>query len=143
MALSDQLAQLTARAKEAEDRFAASRQKAHDRLEQDVDQARETTRTRTQKLHGEVVATGDRATAWADNLRRSWNEHVEQVRTRMKADKSKMDAKMSELDAKDAEDYAAFAIDFAYTAIEEAEYACLYAALARQTADEAARTAPR
>jgi hypothetical protein len=143
MALSNQLAQLTARAKEAEDRLAASREQARDRLEQEVDRARETTQTRTEKLHGEIAAAGDRATEWADNLRRSWNQHVEQVRTRMKADKSRMDAKMAEADAKDAEDYAAFAIDFAYTAIEEAEYACLYAVLARQSADDAARTTPR
>lgn len=107
-----------------------------------MDHARETTQTRTEKLRKDTAAAGERAATWPDNLRRSWNEHVQDVRTRMKADKNRMDAKLAERDAKDAEDYAAFSIDFAYTAVEEAEYACLYAALARADADDAAQKAP-
>jgi hypothetical protein len=143
MALSDQLSQLAARTKEAEDRFAAAKKDSRDRLEQDVQHARETTQTRTEKLQSEAAAAGDQASAWADNLRQSWNEHVQQVRNRMKADKNKMDAKIAGQDAQDAEDYAASAIDFAYATVEEAEYACLYAALARADADDAARAAAR
>ena len=41
MTLSDDLTKLAARAKEAEDRFAAAQKAAHDKLEHDVQSARE------------------------------------------------------------------------------------------------------
>jgi hypothetical protein len=138
MAVSDQLSRLSTRAKQAEDRVAATKTQARDRIAQDVENARLETQAAAEKLRSESAAATDRADAWADNLQRSWNEHVAQARERMDARKARYDAKVAERDAKDAEDYAAFA----YSAIEEAEYAVLDAVLYRFDADAAAASAP-
>jgi hypothetical protein len=137
MALSDQLSRLAARAKEAEDRVAAAKALAKDRLEQDVQHARESTQLGIEKLRTETGETASRAQAWGDDVQRSWREHLTQVHQRMEAHKARHQAKVAERDAQDAADYAEFTIDIAYSAIEEAEYAVLDAVLAGMDADTA------
>jgi hypothetical protein len=138
MAVSDDLMRLSQRAKEAEDRVAAARSQERDQLEQDVEHARQNTQTMAEKIHGESAAAAGRAESWGDDIKRSWNQHLAQVRERIDARKASHDAKVAERNAQDADDYAVFAIDFAYSAIDEAEYAVLDAVLARADADGAA-----
>jgi hypothetical protein len=134
MAVSDELMRLSVRAKEAEDRAAAAKTQARDKLEQDVQTARENTQATADRLRGEAGAK-------ADSLQQSWTAHVARTRERIDARKARHDAKVAERNADDADDYAAYAIDFAYSAIEEAEYAVLDSVLARLDADEAAGAA--
>jgi plasmid maintenance system antidote protein VapI len=134
MAVSDDLMRLSERAKQAEDRAAAAKTQARDKLEQDVQTARQTTPATADKLR-------DAAGTKADGLQQSWSAHVTRARERIDARMARHDAKVAERNADDADDYAAFAIDFAYSAIEEAEYAVLDSVLARLDADEAADAA--
>ena len=53
MALSDDLARLSVRAKEAEDRYAAAKEQAREQLEKNVDQARQSTEATIDKLRGQ------------------------------------------------------------------------------------------
>lgn len=124
--------------KEAEDRFAAAKTQARERLEQDVQHARESTQTAVDKLRGDSTEVAGRVQAWGDEVQRSWNDYLTQVHQRLEDRKARREAKIAERDAQSAESYAEFAIDVAYSAIEEAEYAVLDAALARMDADSAA-----
>jgi hypothetical protein len=137
MALSDDLARLSVRAKEAEDHVAAAKKQKRDQLAQNVESARQSTQTTVDKLQGQSTAAAGKAKAWGDDVQRSWNDHVAQVRQRIDARKSSHKAKVAERDAEDAENYAEFTIDVAYSAIAEAEYAALDAALYRMEANAA------
>jgi hypothetical protein len=138
MALSDQLSKLAARAKETEDRVAAAKSKAHAQLEQDVQKARESAQTQADELRKTAEADKDKISAWWASVQRSWNEHVGTIRRNMDEKRAKLDKKVAKTDADMAEDEAAFAVDFAIGAVEEAEYAALYAVLARANVDETA-----
>jgi hypothetical protein len=140
MAVSDDLARLSVRAKQAEDRAAAAKAQAHDQLQQAVQEARDSTQQTADKLRAGSAAAADRTDAWADNIQRSWDDHMARARERSDARKARHAADRAESDAEDAESYAAYSIDLAYSAIEEAEYAVLDAVLTRHDADEAART---
>jgi hypothetical protein len=136
MALSDQLAKLADRAKQAEMRAAAAQKKAKNDLETEVSAARASAQAQAQKLH-ETAAAGegkisDRWTA----LETSWSEHVAAVRQDIDARKEKHDRAEARRAADTAEDDALYAIDYAYAAVEEAEYAVLQAQLARMDSDE-------
>ena len=131
MALSDQLSKLAARAKEAEDRFAAAKSKARAQLEQDVQTARESAQTQADELRKTAEADKNKISAWWAGVQQSWNEHLGTIRRNMDEKQAKLDATVAKTDADMAQDEAAFAVDFAIGAVEEAEHAALYAVLAR------------
>ena len=136
MALSDQLTELTARAKEAEDRAAAARDKSKAGLQADVETARASAQERAKKLRESAEANKNKLSVWWYDLQRTWNEHVAKIRDDIDTKRAEHDEDRAERRAEHRADDAAFAVDFAYTAIEEAEYAVLDAALARKEADE-------
>jgi hypothetical protein len=136
MALSDQLSQLAARAKELEDRAAAAHQKTKDDLEQDVKSARDSAQAQADSLRTSAEARQGQISAWWDNLQRSWNENIASIRNAVDDRKAEHDVKAAQRKADQADDDAAFAIDYAYAAIEEAEYAVLDAELAHMEADD-------
>jgi hypothetical protein len=140
MTMSNDLERLSVRAKQAEDRAAAAKAQARDQLQQAVAEARDSTQQTADELRAESAAAADRADKWADNIQRSWDEHLTRARERIDARKAQHAADRTESDAEDAESYADYSIDLAYSAIAEAEYAVLDAVLARQDADEAARS---
>jgi hypothetical protein len=63
MAVSDELMRLSVRAKQAEDRAAAAKTQARDKLEQDVQTARESTQATADKLRGEAGGRRDQLTS--------------------------------------------------------------------------------
>jgi hypothetical protein len=138
MALSDQLTKLAARAKEAEDRVAASQNKARADLEQDVKVARESAKSQADQLSKTVEDQKGKLSAWWSRLQRSWDEHLAAVRQNIDERRATHDLEAAQREADSAEDDASFAVDYAYAAIEEAEYAVLDARLARMNADELA-----
>src|SRR4051794_3233097 len=140
MPLSDDLARLSVRAKQAEDRAAAAKAQARDQLQQTVQEARDGMQQTADRLRAESAAAAGQADAWADNIQRSWDDHLARTRQRIDARKAQHAADRAESDAEDAESYAAYSIDLAYSAIEEAEYAVLDAVLAREDADGAAKS---
>ena len=138
MALSDQLTELTARAKSAEEHAAAAHGKAKADVQADVEKARTSAQDRAKQLRESAEANKNKLSVWWYDLQRTWNEHVAKIREDIDAKRAEHDADRAERRAERREDDAVFAIDFAYAAIEEAEYAVLDAELARTEADELA-----
>jgi len=56
--LSEQLADLSVRAKKVEDAFSAAQKEAHDKLEARKDQARAAARSAVEKVNQEIQAAG-------------------------------------------------------------------------------------
>ena len=73
MALSDQLTDLTARAKEAEDRAGAAQGKAKADLQADVETARASAQARAKKLRESAEANKNKLSVWWNDLQRTWN----------------------------------------------------------------------
>ncbi len=136
MALSDQLTELAARAKQAEDRAAAARDKSKADVQADVETARASAQDRAKKLRESAEANKNKLSVWWYDLQRTWNEHVAKIRDDIEGKRAEHDKDRAERRAEHREDDAVFAVDFAYAAIEEAEYAVLDAELARMEADE-------
>jgi len=127
MALSDQLTNLAARAKELEDRAAAAKTKKKSDLEQDVKSTRVSAEGRKEKL-----------SSWWDKAQRDWNDQMASIRREFDKGRNEHDLKKAQRAAESANEDAEFAIEFAYAALEEAEYAVLDAELAQMDADEIA-----
>ncbi len=136
MALSDQLSDLSARAKQLEDRATAARQKGKAELEADVKKAQQAAQAQGDALRNRAQANKGKVSAWADNLQKSWNDHLTAVRKSADDRRAAHDLKSAQRAAQQADDDAEFAIDYAYAAVDEAEYAVLDAELAHFEAEE-------
>jgi hypothetical protein len=140
MALSDELAKLAARAKQAETRAAAAQKKARTELETDVSDARASASAQAEKLRETAEAGEGKVSDWWSGVQKAWSDHVDAVRADIGERKEKHDRAEARRAADDAQDDAQYAIDYAYAAVEEAEYAVLNAALARMESDELEET---
>jgi hypothetical protein len=140
MALSDQLSTLAKRAKVAEDRAAAAKQKGKKDLEHDVEAAHESAAEHGDALRQKAESTKAKSTAGWDKMQRSWNDHLAALHKSFDEKKATRDLKSAQKAADNAEEDAVWAIEYAYAAIDEAEYAVLCATLARMDADSLART---
>ena len=136
MALSDELAKLTARAKETETRAAAARSKARADLEQEVSSARAAAQAQGDKLRQKATDSEGRISDWWVDAQKSWNEHIAAIQGDIETKKAELDVGKARRKAVRREDDAILAIDYAYGAIEEAEYAVLDAVLTRKEAEE-------
>jgi hypothetical protein len=139
MALSDQLSELAAKAKQVEDRAAAAKQKTRAELQADVDDARASAQAEADALHTKAEANKGKISSWWDQVEKSWHEHVAAVRKGAEKRKAAHDANAAQRAAVQADQDASYAIDYAYSAIEEAQYAVLDADLAHRHADELAQ----
>jgi hypothetical protein len=135
--LSEQLADLSVRAKNAEDAAAAAQKEAHDKIVARKQQARAAATTAVEKVSREIKSAGDNAT-------RNWNAVQAKVAgdmTALKADvaqaKHDFDVKRTESRADRLEWEAGFAIDYAIASVEQAKLAVLDAIDGRITAEEA------
>ena len=133
--LSEQLADLSVRAKSVEDAFDAAEREAHDKIEARKQKARVAATTAVEKVHQDIQSASNRAA-------RDWNTVKAKVAadmTRLKANAAKVKHK---LDVKAAEDYAdemeweaGFAIDYAIASVEQAKLAVLDAIDGRAEAE--------
>jgi hypothetical protein len=139
MALSDQLMDLAAKAKQVEASVAAAKQKSEAELEADVKSARESSQARADALHKRAEDLKGKISAWWYNVQRTWHEHVTTIREGIDERRAEHDLKAAQRAAVGADEDASFAIDFAEAAIEEARYAVLHAELAHRHADELAK----
>jgi hypothetical protein len=140
MALSDQLSDLSNRAKQLEDQAAAAKKKGKTELEAEVKSAQESAQAKGDALRKQAEANKGKLSAWSDNLQNSWNDHLKAVRQSAQDRRAAHDLKSAQRAAQRADDDAEFAIDYAYAAIEEAEYAVLDAELAHAEAEELAQS---
>jgi hypothetical protein len=136
MAVSDDLSKLTDRAKEAEQRAAAARDKAQADVEADLDNARAVGEQQAEDLRQIADRGKGRISERWEDVQRSWQEALAGVREDLESRKAEHDVHKAQRRAERAEEDARFAVDFAYSAIAEAEYAVLDAELARKEADE-------
>jgi hypothetical protein len=132
--LSEQLAELSVRAKHAEDALAATKKEAQDQLEARKEKARAAAMAAAEKVNQTIQSAKDTAT-------RNWSA----VRTKIAADinalkadvahkKHDVDVKLAESYANQLEEEAGFAIGYAISSIEQAEWAVLDAVVARSKA---------
>jgi hypothetical protein len=134
--LADELGKLSARAKEAEGRVAAAREKNKADIKADREAARAVGEQQAQELREKAEEGRDRISNWWADMQRSWDEGVAKMRADIESRKEEHDVHKAQRRADRTEEEARFAIDFAYSAVIEAEYAILDAALARMEADD-------
>jgi hypothetical protein len=129
--LSEQLANLSVRARHAEDAFAAVQKEAHDKIEVRKQQARAAATTAVEKVNQEIKSAGDSAT-------RDWNTMKAKVAADMTALRANVAEAKHEHDVKRAERLeweAGFAIDYAIASVEQANLAVLDAIDGRAQAE--------
>lgn len=136
MAASDGLTKLADRAKEAEERVAAAREKGKADIQADLDYARGAGEEEAEALRETAEQGKGRISDRWEGVQEAWNQAIAKVREDVEGRKTEHDLHKAQRRADWAEDDARFAIDFAYSAIGEAEYAVLEASLARMEADE-------
>jgi len=136
--LSEHLAELSVRAKHAEDALAGAKKEAHDKIVARKEQARAAAAAAAEKVNNDIKSAEDTAA-------RNWNA----VRAKIAADINTLKAdvahKKHDLDAKRAQNYADqlewdanVAIDYAAASIQQAEWAVLDAVAARAQAQKKA-----
>ena len=134
--LSEQLAELSTRAKHAEDALTAAKKEAQGQVEARMEKARAAAMATAEKVNQSIQSAKDTAT-------RNWSA----VRTKIAADinalkadvahkKHDVDVKVAETYANQLEEDAGFAIGYAISSIEQAEWAVLDAVVARGKAQK-------
>jgi prophage DNA circulation protein len=138
--LSEQLANLSVRAKNTEDAAAAAQKEAHDKVVARVAQAQATAEQAVQKVNQNVKSASDTASA-------KWNGMKAKIVADMDDLKSKVAQRKHDLSVKRAANYsqlldedASFAIDYASASIEQAKVAVLDAIAGHLEVEEAKRT---
>jgi hypothetical protein len=133
--LSDQMADLSTHAKEAEDSAAAARTKARDAIQARVEKLQADASARGARMDAAATSTKDAAVARWNTMHTQVKSGVDGIRADIDAKKHEADKTRAEKKANRAEDNATSAIDFALDAIDYAESAVLDAVIARSDAD--------
>ena len=135
--LSEQLADLSVRAKNAEDAVSAAEKEAHDKIAARKEQARVAATAAVEKVNQEIKSAGNTAA-------RDWNSVKVKVAGDMATLKAKattvkhnLDVKLAENQADEMEWEAGFAIDYAIASVEQAKLAVLDAIDSRAEAEQA------
>ncbi|MDT4891779.1 MAG: hypothetical protein QOE97_814 [Pseudonocardiales bacterium] len=137
-ALSEQLSDLAARAKHAEDAVATARGKDRAALESERDRLKTSVTTVKSKAQANTAAAQEDARSWWDETRMNVNGRFEALRAKRDSHSAERDLRKAENRADDAELDASDAIDFAVWAVDQAEYAVVDAVIARDDADQLA-----
>jgi hypothetical protein len=139
--LSEQLADLSVRAKNAEDAVSGAQKEAHDKIGARREKARLAATAAVEKVNQDLKSTGD-------SVARDWNTVKAKVANDINAMKASVGHMKHEHDVKRAEKLAdqleweaAFAIDYAVASIEQATVATLDAIDGRTAAEDAKRAA--
>jgi hypothetical protein len=135
--LSEQLEDLSKRAKKAEEDGAAAQTQARAEVQTRIDQLKVDAATRTAEIKAATASTKTKAAERWAALQGQVQEQVNGFNADMAAIKAEAKADRAVAKAEFAEDNAAGAIDFALTAIDNAEWAVLDAIAARADADAA------
>lgn len=122
--LSEQLADLAARAKRAEDDAAAAQTEARAKVQARIDQLKADAATRTAEMNAQAASKKDAAAQHWAAMQRQIHEQV-----------NSFDADVATWNAERTEANAAEAIGFALGAIDYAEWAVLDAVAARAEAE--------
>jgi hypothetical protein len=139
--LSEQLANLSVRAKNIADAAATAQKETHDKVVASVAQAQSAAEQAVQKVNQNIQSAGDTASI-------KWNGLKAKIAADMSDLKSKVAQRKHDFTVKRAANYsqlleeeASFAIDYAIASIEQAKVAVLDAIAGRIEAEKAKRTA--
>ena len=135
--LSEQLADLSVRAKNAEDAAAAAQKEAHDKIVARREQAHAAATAATQKVNQELASVKDTATRNWNALKAKISADIETLKTGIAQRKREIEFGRAENNAERLEWEAGFAIDYAVASIEQARLSVLDAIAGRVEAEEA------
>jgi hypothetical protein len=137
--LSEQLADLSVQAKNAEDAVIAAEKEAHDKVVARKEQARVAASAAVQKVSEEIKSANDTAA-------QNWSAVKAKVAADLNGLKANIAQAMHDLGAERAENYAeeleweaGVAIDYAIASVQQARYAVLDAVASRAEAEQAKR----
>ncbi len=140
--LSASMADLSQRAKEAEDHIAAARKETHEQVEARVLAAKASAHRRREEMKTRGTKVRDELASTWTSLLAQVQQQFEKMRAKLDEKRDDHDAKAAERRAERAEANAADAMDFARYALDEAEVSALEAADARKVADAHRPTSP-
>jgi len=142
--LSEQLADLSVRAKHAEDAVAAAQKEAHDKVLARREQARAAATAAAEKVNRDIKSAGDSVKSAGDAAAKKWTAFQTKISNDLLSIKEGIAQKKHDLDVRHAEKHAdhleweaGLAVDYAIAAVEQAELAVLDAVAGRL---EAAQT---
>jgi hypothetical protein len=135
--LSEQLADLSVRAKSVEDAFDGAQKEAREKLEARKDQARAAARSAVEKISHEIQTAKTSAAKDFTAVKAKITADLNGLKADVGHAKHKLDVKLAESRAENLEWEAGFAIDYAIASIEQAKFAVLDAIDARLAAEQA------
>jgi hypothetical protein len=139
--LSDQLSDLSVRAKNVENAVMAAQKEGHDKVMVRAAEARASATAAVDKVKQSVKAASDAGSTKWGAIEAKLGADMDTLKMRLSEKKRAIDAKIAERDAEDAEDDASVAIDYAIASVEQAKLAAFDAIFARLEAEAA--KAPR
>ena len=137
--LSEQLVDLSVRAKSAEDAVTAAEKEAHDKVIARKEQARVAASAAVEKVNQEIKSAGDTAARNWSAVKAKVDADVNALKANVAQAKHDLGAKRAENYAEELEWEAGVAIDYAVASVEQAKYAVLDAIAGRVEAEEAKR----
>ena len=135
--LSEQLADLSVRAKSAEQALDSAEKEAHDKVVARKEQAHATATKAVEKVNQEVKSANDTAARNWSAVKAKIADDVNHLKANVAHAKHEHDAKRAENKADRLEWEAGFAIDYAIASVEQAKLAFLDAVDGRLAAEEA------
>ena len=136
--LSEQLADLSVRAKHAEDAVSAAQKEAHDKVLARREQARAAATAAAEKVNRDIKSAGDSVKSAGDAAAKKWTAFQTKVSNDLQSIKEGIAQKKHDLDLRHAEKHAdhleweaGLAVDYAIAAVEQAELAVLDAVAGR------------
>jgi hypothetical protein len=123
--LSEQLADLSVRAKHAEDAFSAARKEAHDKIELRKQKARADATTAVEKVDRKIKSTNDDAVRDWHTVKAKVAADIAALKANVAETRHNHDVKRAERRADQLEWEAGFAIDYAIASVEQANLAVL------------------
>jgi hypothetical protein len=134
--LSQQLADLSVRAKNTEDAVTAAEKEARDKIEARKEQARAAATKATEKVKQEIQSVGDTAARNWSTIRAKVAADVDTLKARAAQMKHEVDVRHAEGHAERLEWEAGVAIDYAIASVEQAKLAVLDAVSSRAEAEK-------
>ena len=135
--LSDQLADLSFRAKNAEDAVAAAQREAHDKIVVRKEQARAAATKAIETVNREIKSAGDTVAGNLNAVRAKIDADMGALKAGVAQVGHNLDVKRAESRADRLEWEAGFAIDYAIASVEQARLATLDAIVGRIEAEQA------
>ena len=135
--LSQQLADLSVRAKNAEDAIAAASREAHEKIEARKEEARNAATKATEKVKQEIESARDTATRNWSAVRAKIATDIDSLKAGVAHAKHEADVRHTEARADKLEWEARVAVDYAIASVEQARLAVLDAVSSRAQAEQA------